>query len=136
MKLFRLHEEQAPFEELVLRKVQRKIMDGESRLRELIRGSSFTLQHVQYAIQNGECLSSRKPGAKALGPTYLEQTVSNILRDLVTDNEIPIMQLNDARKVFGLDVLSPKLLKREKRRAAQGRYGRVEGGQVKTPPSR
>ena len=135
MKLFRLHEEEAPFEELVVSKVHRKIMDGDSRLRELLRGSGFTLQHVQYAIENGECLSSNKPGSKALGPTYLEQTVSNILRDLVTGNELPIAQLNDARKVFGLDVLSPRLLKREKKRARQNRYGRVEGGQVKSPPS-
>lgn len=108
-------------------------MDGDSRLKELLRGADFTLQHVQLAIKNGECLSSHKPGAKALGPTYLEQTVANILRDLVTANDLPISQLNDARRLFGLEVLSQKLLKREKKRASQSNYGNVEGGQVKNP---
>lgn len=108
-------------------------MDGDSRLKELLRGSVITLQHVQYAIKQGECLSANKPGMKALGPTYLEQTVSNILRDLVTANDLPISQLNDARGIFGLEVLSQKLLRQEKKRATQSRYGKVEGGQVQKP---
>ena len=132
MKLYTLHEQSnEPFPQYVFRKVSRKLHKGDSRLKKLLQGAGYTLHHVQAAIKNGSCLANPKPGEKALGPTYLEQTISNLLRDLVTQNDLPITQLNDARKVFGLDVLSPKKLNKEKKRTSQSRYGgTVTGGKV------
>ena len=131
MKLFELHEQTGElFPQRLFRMVSRRLNKGDSRLKNLLRGAGYTLHHVQAAIKNGSCLSNPKPGEKALGPTYLEQTISNMLRDLVTDSELAITQLNDARKIFGLDVMSPKKLKKEKKRATQSKYGVVKGGQV------
>lgn len=116
MKLFDLHEQESeydPFGEWVKSKVKRRIEKGDSRLKQLLRGSHFNLDHVRFAIKNGECMSNSKPGEKALGPTYLEQTISNTLRDLVTDKELPLDQLNDARGYFGLSRLGRKRLKKE-----------------------
>jgi len=116
MKLFDLHEQELaydPFGEWVKSKVKRRIEKGDSRLKKLLRGSHFTLDHVRFAIKKGECMSNPRPGEKALGPTYLEQTVSNILRDMITNKEFPLEQLNDARSYFGLDRLGPKRLKKE-----------------------
>jgi hypothetical protein len=117
MKLFNIHEQELafdPFGEWVKSKVKRRIEKGDSRLKTLIRGTGFTMEHVKFAIKNGECLRNPKPGEKALGPTYLEQTISNILRDLATDAEIPVGKLNDARAYFGLDKLGHKDLQKEK----------------------
>jgi hypothetical protein len=114
MKLYDLHEQELdynPFGEWLKSKIQRRIDKGDSRLKKLLRGSQYNLEHVRAAIKNGDCLRDPKPGSKALGPTYLEQTISNILRDLATNKEIPIGQLNDARQYFGLERLSQKKLK-------------------------
>ncbi len=121
MKLFLLHEAETadPFGEWIKSKVMRRIMKGDSKLKEVLRGSEFTLDHVIYAIKQGECLSNPIPGAKSLGPTYLEQTIANIIRDMVTGKEFPINQLNDARRYFGLERLGPKALKKEKKRATK-----------------
>ena len=116
MKLYDLHEQQLaynPFGEWVKSKVKRRIERGDSRLKALMRGTQFTLDHVRIAIKNGDCLRNPKLGEKALGPTYMEQTLSNVLRDLAKDNEIPLARLNDARMYFGLDKMSSKELKHE-----------------------
>lgn len=116
MKLFQLHEQDLShntFGEWLKSKVLRRINKGDSRLKHVLTGSNFNLEHVKFAIQNGECMRNPKPGEPALGPTYLEQTVSNVLRDLARANEIPIGKLNDARAYFGLDRLIAKKLKTE-----------------------
>ena len=114
MKLYDLHEEELTynaFGEWIKGKVQRRVLSGDSKLKHLLVGSEFTLDHVRYAIKNGECLRNPDPDAKALGPTYLEQTVSNVLRDLAQDKQIPLGKFNDARNYFGLDRLSMRKLK-------------------------
>jgi hypothetical protein len=119
MKLFQLHEQDVsrnPFGEWLDPKVNRRINRGDSRLKQVLTGSEFTLEHVRFAIQNGECLRNPKPGESALGPTYLEQTVSNILRDLARDKEIPLDKLNDARVYYGLERLSAKKLNLNRKR--------------------
>tara|TARA_R100001244_G_scaffold25113_4_gene25631 strand:+ start:85623 stop:86030 length:408 start_codon:yes stop_codon:yes gene_type:complete len=134
MKLYTLHEQSGePFPQYVFRKVSRRLNKGDSRLKKLLNGAGYTLHHVQAAIKNGECLAHPSPEQKSLGPTYLEQTVSNILRDLVTDNELPVIQLNDARRLFGLESYSPKKLNKEKKRTSNNRYGTVKGGAVESP---
>jgi hypothetical protein len=129
MKLYHLHEEQIdynPFGEWIKGKVQRRIMKGDSKLKTLLTGSGFTLDHVRYAIKNGECLRNPDPKAKALGPTYLEQTISNILRDLAQDKQIPLGKFNDARVYFGLERLKVRKLKTGQEREAEKR--RERGG--------
>ena len=114
MKLFNLHEEALNFNafgEWIKGKVQRRVMKGDSKLKQLLTGSEFNMDHVRFAIKNGECLRHPDPNAKALGPTYLEQTVSNVLRDLAQDKQIPLGKFNDARNYFGLDRLSMRKLK-------------------------
>lgn len=114
MKLFHLHEaalDYNPFGEMIKGKVRRRILRGDSKLKKLLVGTGFTMDHVRYAIKNGECLRNPVPGAKALGPTYLEQTISNVLRDLAQDKQIPLGKFNDARVYFGLDRLGVKRLK-------------------------
>jgi hypothetical protein len=117
MKLYHLHEEEAleqsPFGEWLKTQVKRKIMKGESRLKSVLSGSSFTLEHVRFAIKNGECLRNPREGEPSLGPTYLEQTISNVLRDLSQAKLIPLGKLNDARAFFGLERLSMRKLKTE-----------------------
>lgn len=116
MKLYHLHEAELqynPFGEWIKGKVQRRVMKGDSKLKSLLTGAGFTLDHVRYAIQNGECLRNPDPNAKALGPTYLEQTISNVLRDLAQDKQIPLGKFNDARTYFGLERLGVKKLKTE-----------------------
>lgn len=113
MKLYDLHEaklEYHAFGEWIKGKAQRRIMKGDSKLKSLLTGSAFTLDHVRYAIKNGECLRNPDPAAKALGPTYLEQTISNVLRDLAQAKQIPLGKFNDARAYFGLERLSVKRL--------------------------
>lgn len=116
MKLLVLHEEDGPtdpFGEFLKSKIMRRVLKGDSLLKKLVRGTGVTLDHVRLAIKSGDCL--RPPGEKALGPTYLEQAIANILRDMVTDNELPLAQLNDARRYFGLTVLTMKALRKEKK---------------------
>ena len=117
MKLFHLHEAKLdynPFGELIKGKVQRRIMKGDSRLKGLLTGAGFTMDHVRFAIKNGECLRQPDPNAKSLGPTYLEQTISNVLRDLAKDKQMPLGKFNDARVYFGLERLGVKKLKSPK----------------------
>lgn len=130
MKLYELHEQAENFPQYMFRKVSRRLNKGDSRLKKLLGGVGYTLHHVQAAIKNGSCLSNPDPSQKSLGPTYLEQTISNILRDLVTGNELPITQLNDARRLFGLEVYSPSKLKKTGKRTTQSKYGTVKGGAV------
>ena len=116
MKLHALHEQELHYDafgEWVKSKVKRRIDNGDSRLKHLMRGTEFTLDHVRYAIKRGECLSNPKHGEKALGPTYLEQTIANVLRDLIAAKQIPLGRLNDARVYFGLDRMSMKTLNKE-----------------------
>ena len=116
MKLYDLHEEAIEynaFGEWIKGKAQRRIMKGDSKLKKLLTGAGFTLDHVRYAIKNGECLRNPDPTSKALGPTYLEQTISNVLRDLAQAKQIPLGKFNDARVYFGLARLSVKKLKTE-----------------------
>ena len=116
MKLYHLHEAELEFHafgEWIKGRVQRRLMKGDSKLKLLLTGSGFTLDHVRYAIKNGECLRNPDPASKALGPTYLEQTISNVLRDLAQAKQIPLGKLNDARAYFGLDRLSVKRLETE-----------------------
>lgn len=116
MKLFQIHEEELshnPFGEWLKVKVRRRIKKGESRIKQVLTGSGFTLEHVRFAIKNGECLRNPKPGEPSLGPTYLEQTISNVLRDLARSKEIPLGKLNDARAYFGLERLVGKRLNKE-----------------------
>ena len=116
MKLYSLHEaeiEYNDFGRFIQGKAQRRIMKGDSKLKALLTGAGFTLDHVRYAIKNGECLKNPMPGSKSLGPTYLEQTISNVLRDLAQAKQIPLGKFNDARAYFGLDRLSVKKLKTE-----------------------
>lgn len=119
MKLVYLHETKLreedpdpnPFGEWLKQMVRRKVLSGGSKLKSLLAGSGFTLEHVRYAIIHGECLRNPDPSAKALGPTYLEQTISNVLRDLAQARQIPIGKFNDARMYFGLERLDMKQLK-------------------------
>jgi hypothetical protein len=105
MRLNVLHES---FAERLKEKVARKIEKGGSRLKKLLRATDYTLDSVRRAIKQGECMSDPASDAKALGPTYLEQTISGILRDLVQDKKLPLAKLNDAREYFGLVRLGRK----------------------------
>ncbi len=109
MKLYALYEavDKMAF---VKRKVLKRIKKGDSRLKKLLKSTDLTLDNVIYAIKKGECISNPASDAKALGPTYLEQTVSHVLRDLVKNRELPVRKLNDVRKYFGLVKLNPKEL--------------------------
>lgn len=115
MKLYHLHEtealEQSPFGEWLKYRVKKKLMKGDSRLKSLLTASNFTLDHVRFAIKHGECLRNPKEGEPSLGPTYLEQTISNVLRDLSQSKLIPLGKLNDARIYFGLERLSVRNLR-------------------------
>jgi len=116
MKLHQLHEQELgsnPFGDWLLSKVNRRVMQGDSRLKHLLSGSGFTLEHVRFAIQNGECLRNPAPGEPSLGPTYLEQTIANALRDLARSKQIPLGQLNDSRAYFGLERLTANNLQTE-----------------------
>lgn len=124
MKLYHLHEseplQQSPFGEWLKSKVKAKVMKGESRLKSVLANSNFTLDHVRFAIVNGECLRNPKEGEASLGPTYLEQTISNVLRDLSQDKIIPLGKLNDARVYFGLERLGMRKLKTELEQGLRG----------------
>lgn len=117
MKLYHLHKqealEQSPFGEWLKSKVKQKILKGESRLKNVLSGTNFDLDHVRFAIKNGECIRNPEHGEPALGPTYLEQTISNVLRDLSQAKIIPLGKLNDARVFFGLEHLSMHKLRTE-----------------------
>lgn len=112
MKLFQLHEqrsmEQTPFGEWLKDQVEYRVMKGESRLKKLLEKTNFTMDHVRYAMINGECLRDPEPGEPSLGPTYFEQTLSNVLRDLINKRILPPDKLNDARAYFGLERLGLK----------------------------
>lgn len=82
-------------------RVMRAIFQGESQLKRVMVQQHLSMDHVITAVLNNKCLFN-------LGPTYLEQTLSGVLRDVV-----PVKSLNDARKVFGLEPLSTKELHRQ-----------------------
>lgn len=111
MKLTNLYEQEDAFGNWLKEKMMRRITKGGSRLKEALTGEGYTLDHVRYAIDKSICF-------KNLGPTYLEQTISNILRDMVQDNEIKMTQMNDARAYFHLERMTPKELSQEKNRKA------------------
>jgi len=110
MRLCDLHEA-ADKMAAIKRKVRKRIMKGDSRLKKLLKSTNYSIDNVIYAIKKGECMSNPASDAKALGPTYLEQTISNILRDMLQDREFPIMKLNSIRKYFGLVRLNHKELR-------------------------
>jgi hypothetical protein len=114
MKLAVLHEQGDPFGNWLKEKLQRRISKGSSRLKEVLHGDQYSLDHVRLAIDKSVCL-------KNLGPTYLEQTISNLLRDLVQSNELPMAQLNDARAYFHLNKMTPAELRQEKAKAQKAR---------------
>jgi len=113
MKLKVLHEQEDAFGQWLKEKMKRRIEKGDSRLKGVLHGEQYTLTHVQTAIKQSVCLRN-------LGPTYLEQTISNILRDMVQNNELPVTQLNDARIYFGLSKMTPGELRQEKARKKKG----------------
>lgn len=118
MKLFDLHEQNLgynAFGEWIKSKVEKRLDKGDSRLKDLLDSTTFTMDHVRLAIINGDCLRNPKAGSKSLGPTYLEQIVSSVLSDLVKDREMPLGKLNDARAYFGLERLRVKKARRRKK---------------------
>ena len=119
MKLYNLYESDDPFGDWVKSRVSKRIMRGESKLRNLLVNTEFNIDHIHHAILHGECLRNPEPGSKSLGPTYLEQTVSNVLRDLMKERQIPFGKFNDARSYFGLERLTPQKLKMTKRQRSK-----------------
>lgn len=111
MKLTNLYEQEDPFGNWLKEKMMRRITKGGSRLKEALTGEGYNLDHVRLAIEKSICF-------KNLGPTYLEQTVSNLLRDMVQNGELKLAQMNDARNYFHLDRMTPKQLSQEKSRKA------------------
>lgn len=87
-------------------RVTREIMKGDSRLKKIISKHNLPIDAVIEAIKQQKCLFD-------LGSTYLEQIVSGIVANLVVPD-----QLNQARKLFGLDPLSRSKLRKEKLRSA------------------
>lgn len=79
-------------------------MDGDSKIKKIL--GKYSMDHIRYAIDKEICLAN-------LGSTYLEQTVSNVLRDMVQANIIPLSKLNDARNYFYLDEMTPEQLQKQ-----------------------
>lgn len=127
MKLDVLHES---FIGSLKERVALKIEKGGSRLKKLMRATGYTLDTVRRAIKQGECLSDPRSDAKALGPTYLEQTISGILHDMVKDKKLPMSRLNDARLYFGLARLGRKEMREVSRSAAKPRIKPPQPGPV------
>ncbi len=119
MKLYNLYESDDPFGDWIKSRVSKRIMRGESKLRNLLVNTEFNIDHIHHAILHGECLRNPEPGSKSLGPTYLEQTVSNVLRDLMQEKQIPVGRFNDARAYFGLERLTQKKLRMTKKQRAR-----------------
>lgn len=110
MKLSYLFEQDDQFGLILKQKMKNRIKKGSSKLKEVLNSDQYNLDHVRLAIQKSVCL-------KNLGPTYLEQTISNILRDMVHENELPVTQLNNARNYFHLDKMTQAELRQEKSKA-------------------
>lgn len=109
MKLQILHEENGDEFGIWLKKrLKKRLMSGDSKLKGVLESHDLTLDHVRIAIEKDICL-------KNLGATYLEQTISNTLRDMVKDGEIPLGKLNDARNYFHLDKMSKSELMQERK---------------------
>lgn len=87
-------------------RVAREIMKGDSRLKKIMSKHNLPIEAVIEAIKQQKCLFD-------LGSTYLEQMVSGIVSDLVTPEN-----LNQARKMFGLDPLNRTKLNQEKMKQA------------------
>jgi hypothetical protein len=101
MKLDLLNEGDADVGAALKERAVRAIFQGESQLKRVMVQQQLSMDHVITAIVNNKCLFN-------LGPTYLEQTLSGVLRDIV-----PVKSLNQARKIFGLEPLSSKELHRQ-----------------------
>lgn len=87
-------------------RVTREIMKGNSRLKKIIAQHNLPIDAVIEAIKQEKCLYD-------LGSTYLEQIVSGIVSDLVAPD-----QLNQARRMFGLEPLNRTKLRKEKMKSA------------------
>lgn len=91
----------------VIRKVVNKLRAGESQLKHIIE-HGYTIEQVIWAIKHRKCVAN-------LGSTYLEQTISGTIQDLIKDGVLSSHLINDYRKIFGLPPLDREnTRKREK----------------------
>jgi transcriptional regulator with PAS, ATPase and Fis domain len=84
----------------VIRKVVNKVRGGESQLKHVLE-RGYNINHVIWAIKNRRCIAN-------LGSTYLEQTISGTIQDLIKDGKLSGHMLNHYRQIFGLPPMSHK----------------------------
>ena len=97
---------------ITIKKVLDRIYRGDSQLKSILK-EGYTIEQVIAAIKTNKCISN-------LGTTYLEQTISGIIRDLIKDNELQPAQMNLYREIFGLRSLSDAEMQDE---MISARYG-------------
>lgn len=81
-----------------IKKVVDRIYRGDSQLKSILK-EGYTIEQVISAIKTNKCISN-------LGTTYLEQTISGLIRDLIKDGELQPAHMNLYREIFGLRSLS------------------------------
>lgn len=79
---------------VIVMKVVDKIKQGDSQLKRIFE-RGYTIEQVIWAIKNHKCIAN-------LGSTYLEQTISGTLQDLIKERKLNKNKLNDYRRIFGL----------------------------------
>ena len=99
----------------VVMKVLDRIKGGDSQLKRIFE-RGYTIEQVIWAIKNHKCIAN-------LGSTYLEQTISGTIQDLIADrgNVFTKVHLNDYRRIFGLPPMQAVKSKAERPKAGHGR---------------
>lgn len=103
----------------VIMKVAEKLREGESQLKHIFE-RGYTMDQVIWAIKNHKCIAN-------LGSTYLEQTISGTIQDLIADGRLSKVNLNDYRRVFGLPPMQAVKSKSNRPRAGHGRPNPTRG---------
>ncbi len=97
----------------VIMKVTEKLREGDSQLKHIFE-RGYTMDQVIWAIKNRKCIAN-------LGSTYLEQTISGTIQDLIKDSRLARTHLNDYRRIFGLPPMQAVGTKSNRPRAGHGR---------------
>ena len=98
---------------VVIMKVVDKIKQGDSQLKRIFE-RGYTIEQVIWAIKNHKCIAN-------LGSTYLEQTISGTIQDLIKERKLNKNKLNDYRRIFGLPPMQAVHSQSQRPKAGHGR---------------
>lgn len=104
---------------IVIMKVVEKIREGDSQLKRIFE-RGYTIEQVIWAIKNHKCIAN-------LGSTYLEQTISGTIQDLIKERRLQKGKLNDYRRIFGLPPMQAVKSQAQRPRAGHGRPNPTTG---------